>query len=65
MKLDKILVPLDGSMLAETALPAACANTIEAQVLAVQEAEEYLARGEHAPVEMPPGATNAERTTHV
>ncbi len=24
MKLDKILVPLDGSMLAETALPAAC-----------------------------------------
>jgi nucleotide-binding universal stress UspA family protein len=67
MKLDKILVPLDGSMLAETALPAACgiaardaaaisllraaevrslpgADTIEAQVKAVQEAEDYLAR---------------------
>jgi nucleotide-binding universal stress UspA family protein len=160
MKLDKILVPLDGSMLAETALPAACGiatkdgaaisllraaetmklpgtDTIEAQVKAVQEAEEYLAgvvkrlkakgidrvethvwygpaaasiveaaavqkidlivmsthghsglgrlvfgsvaesvlrgtrvpilivRGEHAPVEIPQGATHAERTSHV
>src|SRR5262245_17712105 len=66
MKLDTILVPLDGSMLAETALPAACslarrdgavisllraaevmtlpgADTIEAQVMAIQEAEAYLA----------------------
>jgi nucleotide-binding universal stress UspA family protein len=160
MKLDKILVPLDGSMLAETALPAACSiaardgaamsllraaeattlspsDTIEAQVKAVREAEEYLAhvverlkargidrvethvwygpaaasiveaaaaqkidlivmsthghsglgrlvfgsvaesvlrgtrvpilivRGEHAPVEIPQGATRAERTSHV
>lgn len=160
MKLDKILVPLDGSMLAETALPAACglaakegaaisllraaqvttlpgADTTEAQVLAIQEAEAYLAhvvqrlaakgidrvethvwygpaaasiveaaaaqkidlivmsthghsglgrlvfgsvaetvlrgtripilivRGEHAPVEIPQGATHAERTSHV
>ncbi len=160
MKLDKILVPLDGSMLAETALPAACgiagrdgaaisllraaeaktlpgSDTVEAQVKAVREAEEYLAhvverlkargidrvethvwygpaaasiveaaaaqnidlivmsthghsglgrlvfgsvaesvlrgtrvpilivRGEHAPVEIPQGATHAERTSHV
>ena len=66
MKLDKILVPLDGSMLAEGALATACdfaardgatisllraaeamalpgANTVEAQVTAVREAEEYLA----------------------
>ena len=66
MKLDKILVPLDGSMLAEAALSTACdfaardgatisllraaeamtlpgANTVEAQVTAVREAEEYLA----------------------
>jgi len=66
MKLDKILVPLDGSMLAEAgmwtaldlaerygarvsllraaeayALPGA--DTVEAQVMAVREAEEYLA----------------------
>jgi nucleotide-binding universal stress UspA family protein len=160
MKLDKILVPLDGSILAEAALPAACsiavrdgatisllraaevmtlpgADTIEAQVKAIQEAEDYLAgvvellaaksidrvethvwygpaaasiveaaaaqkidlivmsthghsglgrlvfgsvtesvlrgtrvpilivRGEHAPVEIPQGATRAERTSHV
>jgi nucleotide-binding universal stress UspA family protein len=66
LKLDKILVPLDGSMLAEGALATACdfaardgatisllraaeatalpgANTVEAQVTAVREAEEYLA----------------------
>ena len=66
MKLDKILVPLDGSMLAETALWTALdlaekngasvsllraaeayalpgADTTEAQVMAVREAEEYLA----------------------
>jgi len=66
VKLDKILVPLDGSMLAEAALPTACefaardgarisllraadamtllgADTVEAQVTAVREAEEYLA----------------------
>jgi nucleotide-binding universal stress UspA family protein len=65
MKLDKILVPLDGSMLAEAALSTAGdlaekngakisllraaeafalpgANTVEAQVTAVREAEEYL-----------------------
>ena len=66
MKLDKILVPLDGSVLAEAgmwtaldlaekngatlsllraaeayALPGA--DTVEAQVMAVREAEEYLA----------------------
>jgi nucleotide-binding universal stress UspA family protein len=67
MKLARILVPLDGSMLAETALAAACslaaregatinlvraaevttlpgADTAEAQVMAIREAEEYLAR---------------------
>ena len=66
MKLDRILVPLDGSILAETAmwtaldlaekngatislLRAAVAHalpgsdTVEAQVIAVREAEEYLA----------------------
>jgi nucleotide-binding universal stress UspA family protein len=66
VKLQKILVPLDGSMLAEEALSPACdfaardagtlslvraaeamtlpgANTVEAQVSAVREAEEYLA----------------------
>lgn len=66
MKLDKILVPLDGSMLAEAAVWAAIdlaekngatisllraaqayalpgADTVEAQVTAVREAEEYLA----------------------
>jgi nucleotide-binding universal stress UspA family protein len=66
VKLEKILVPLDGSVLAEAALWTACdfaardaatislvraaeamtlpgANTIEAQVTAVREAEEYLA----------------------
>jgi nucleotide-binding universal stress UspA family protein len=66
MKLDKILVPLDGSMLAEAALPTACdfaardgstisllraaeamtlpgGNTVDAQVTAIREAEEYLA----------------------
>ncbi len=66
MKLDKILVPLDGSMLAEAALSTAVdlagkngatisllraaeaftlpgADTVEAQVMAVREAEEYLA----------------------
>ena len=66
LKLDKILVPLDGSTLAEAALSTACdfaardgatislvraaeamalpgANTVEAQVTAVREAEEYLA----------------------
>lgn len=66
MKLEKILVPLDGSTLAEAALSAACefaerdgstisllraaevmtlpgGDTVEAQVTAVREAEEYLA----------------------
>jgi nucleotide-binding universal stress UspA family protein len=66
MKLDKILVPLDGSMLAEAALWTAVdvaekngatisllrateaftrpgADAVEAQVTAVREAEEYLA----------------------
>jgi len=66
VKLDKILIPLDGSMLAEAALAPACdlaardgatisllraaeaaprlgADTVEAQVTAVREAEEYLA----------------------
>jgi nucleotide-binding universal stress UspA family protein len=66
MKLDKILVPLDGSMLAEAALSAACGfaerdgamisllraaeamtlpggDTVDAQVTAIREAEEYLA----------------------
>jgi len=66
MKLNKILVPLDGSTLAEDALPAACdfadrdgatisllraaeamtrpgGDTVDAQVMAVREAEEYLA----------------------
>jgi nucleotide-binding universal stress UspA family protein len=66
MKLGKILVPLDGSMLAEAALPTAVglaskygatisllrgaeafalpgADTVEAQVTAVREAEDYLA----------------------
>jgi nucleotide-binding universal stress UspA family protein len=66
VKLDKILVPLDGSMLAEAALSTASdfaardggtisllraaeattlpgGNTVEAQVTAVREAEEYLA----------------------
>jgi nucleotide-binding universal stress UspA family protein len=66
VKLNKILVPLDGSMVAEAALPTACdfaerdgatisllraaeamtlpgADTVEAQVTAVREAEEYLA----------------------
>ncbi len=66
MKLDKILVPLDGSTLAEAALSAACGfaerdgstisllraaeamalhggDTVDAQVMAVREAEEYLA----------------------
>ena len=66
MKLDKILVPLDGSMLAEAALSAACdfaardgatisllraaaamprpgGDVVEAQVMGVREAEEYLA----------------------
>ena len=66
MKLDKILVPLDGSMLAEVAMWTALdlaekngasvsllraaeayalpgADTTEAQVMAVREAEEYLA----------------------
>jgi nucleotide-binding universal stress UspA family protein len=66
VKLDKILVPLDGSVLAESALSAACdfaardgaaisllraaeamprpgGDTVEAQVTAVREAEEYLA----------------------
>jgi len=66
MKLDKILVPLDGSVLAEAAMWTALdlaekngatlsllraaeahalpgADTVEAQVMAVREAEEYLA----------------------
>ena len=66
MKVDKILVPLDGSMLAEAALPTACdfaardgstisllraaeamtlpgGNTVDAQVTAIRDAEEYLA----------------------
>lgn len=66
MKLDKILVPLDGSVLAEAALWTAAdlaakngatltlvraaqvytlpgADSVEAQVMAVREAEEYLA----------------------
>jgi nucleotide-binding universal stress UspA family protein len=66
VKLNKILVPLDGSMVAEAALPTAGdfaerdgatisllraaeamtlpgADTVEAQVTAVREAEEYLA----------------------
>src|SRR5215813_7901777 len=66
MKLDKILVPLDGSTLAEAALSAACgfaerdgstisllraaeamtvpgADQVDAQVMAIREAEEYLA----------------------
>jgi nucleotide-binding universal stress UspA family protein len=66
MKLDKILVPLDGSMLAEAALSAACSfaerdgatisllraaeamtlpggDTVDAQVTAIREGEEYLA----------------------
>jgi nucleotide-binding universal stress UspA family protein len=66
MKLDKILVPLDGSMLAEAALSTAVdlaeedgatisllrgaeafsrpgADPVEAQIMAVREAEEYLA----------------------
>jgi len=66
MKLDKVLVPLDGSVLAEAAMWTALdlaekngatvslvraaeahalpgADTVEAQVLAVREAEEYLA----------------------
>jgi len=66
MKLEKILVPLDGSTLAEAALSAACgfaerdgstisllraaeamtvpgADQVDAQVMAIREAEEYLA----------------------
>jgi nucleotide-binding universal stress UspA family protein len=66
LKLDKVLVPLDGSTLAEAPLSTACefaakdgatisllraaeaftmpgADTVEAQVTAVREAEEYLA----------------------
>jgi len=66
MKVDKILVPLDGSMVAEAALPTACdfaardgstisllraaeamtlpgGNTVDAQVTAIRDAEEYLA----------------------
>ena len=41
MKLDKILVPLDGSMLAETALPAACgvAGTAGAAISLLRAAE--------------------------
>jgi nucleotide-binding universal stress UspA family protein len=50
MKLDKILVPLDGSMLAETALPAACdlADKDGATISLVRAAEAHALPGTNA-----------------